>query len=102
MLDITKQEIKVGDYIAYAKTNGRSARLAVYHVRGVTASGIKAHQLYRDVDRYVKYEYVDGKYQKVAMSDKEREKINNKTVILSQGTQAIILHGFDPVAHRFN
>jgi hypothetical protein len=106
MQDITKREIKAGDYIAYAKANGRSAHLTIYHVREVMPKSIKAHQLYHEDDynyqmRHTKYATINGAYQRVDMTDKEKEKVDNKTVVLHMSAQALILEGFDPTEHRF-
>ncbi len=108
MLDITKREITVGDYIAYAKSSGRSAFQCIYHVREILESGVKAHQMYHESHydykrKYQKFVYNDRsqKGEWVDMTDKEREKVDKKTTIISMSSQAIILDNFDPVAHRF-
>ena len=111
MKDLFDREIKVGDYIAYALTAGRSANLAVYQVKEVSESNVKAHKLdesygYSQGNHWiltnVPRKYVKAKwntktqtFDHLEMTQEEKDKVDNKTTTLSMPERALILNNFD-------
>lgn len=113
MKDLLNREIKVGNYICYALTVGRSANLAVYQVREVFDDKIKARKL---TESYGSGEWLltlkDGKqvprklcnwvYSPGAesyyeeMTQEQKDKILNKVTTLSMPERVFILDGFTP------
>lgn len=108
MKDMLGREITVGCYIAYGLIVGRSANLAVYHVRGIEGKTIKAHKLNESYSRnnstatlsngktiptkYVKYASdAFGKWEIVEMSDREKDIVDNKVATLKMGERALVI-----------
>ena len=112
MKDLLGREVQVGHYICYALTVGRSANLAVYQVKEVQEDKIKATKL--DSSYGMDYanrlyststgEKVPWKYTKwcnktsarVAMTEEEKFKVDNKTSTLSMPERIFILDRFTP------
>jgi hypothetical protein len=112
MKDLLGREVQVGHYICYALTAGRSANLAVYRVLEVFEDKIKAVKI--DSSYGMDYgnhlytlnseEKVQWKYTKwcnktqtrVAMTEAEKFKVDNKTSTLSMPERIFILDGFKP------
>ena len=110
MKDLIGRKIRTGQYIAYALTVGRSANLAVYHVREVGEDSIKAHKVdesYKSSGdillangekwprKYSVWSWANhGGYRK--MTDKEQLKADNKTSTLRMSERVFILDGFTP------
>lgn len=112
MKDLLGREVQVGHYICYALTAGRSANLAVYKVLEVFEDKIKAVKI--DSSYGMDYgdhlyalnsgEKVQWKYTKwcnktqtrVAMTEAEKFKVDNKTSTLSMSERIFILDGFVP------
>lgn len=107
MKDMIGREIKEGCYIAYGLVVGRSANLAIYHVRELVGDKIKAHKLDESYgnrkvtledgsqiySKYARFEYGDnvGKGYWRAMTPSEREKVDAKTVTLSMSERALVI-----------
>lgn len=112
MKDLLNREIQPGNYICYALTAGRSANLAVYLVKEVQEDFIKAVKIdssYNFGYQNTLYEVASGakvewKYTKwcnktfsrIAMTDTEKEKVDNKTSTLKMPERVFILDGFTP------
>lgn len=113
MKDILGREIKAGHFIAYALIIGRSANQALYEVKEVGDGFMKARKLdasygmsyVKRIDekfgipvKYMKFEYDDvtGKGEYVPMTNKERERVDNKVSTITMGERAVILQDFDP------
>lgn len=106
MKDMLGREITPGCFIAYGLIVGRSANLAIYHVREVLGDKIKAHKLDESygygsnkvvVDgietpsKYVVFEYEDGRGYSRLMTREERERVDNKTTTLKMGERALVI-----------
>ena len=107
MKDMLNRDITVGCYIAYGLVVGRSANLAIYHVREVLGDKIKAHKLDASYEygnkvhpvlnipnKYCVFEYdpnVVGSGYHRPMTDKEREKVDNKLATLTMGERALVI-----------
>lgn len=107
MKDMIGREIKEGCYIAYGLVVGRSANLAIYHVRELVGDKIKAHKLDESYGNYkitledgsqvyskyatFEYDKNSGKGYWRAMTHSEREKVDAKTVTLSMGKRALVI-----------
>ena len=111
MKDLLGREVQVGHYIYYALTAGRSANLAVYQVREVLDDKIKAIKLESSYGHYGESLYttntgekIPWKYTKwcsktstrIAMTEEEKFKVDNKTSTLSMSERIFILDGFKP------
>lgn len=114
MKDLIGREVEVGQYIAYALTAGRSANLAIYHVREVSKNSIKAHKVDESYtswtksfitleDKKLPWKHVkfDSKLDKlVELPDEEKAKIDtkldNKVSTLSKSERIFILNDFSP------
>lgn len=109
MKDLLNREIQPGNYICYALTAGRSANLAVYLVKEVQEGFIKAVKIDSSYSFDFLYEVASGvkvewKYTKwcnktfsrIAMTDAEKEKVDNKTSTLKMPERVFILDGFTP------
>ena len=112
MKDLLGREIQVNNYICYALTAGRSANLAVYQVKEVQEDKIKAIK----IDSSYGMDYGDHLYTlnneekvlwrytkwcsktqcRVAMTEAEKFKVDNKTSTLSMPERVFILDGFVP------
>ena len=113
MKDMLGREITVGCYIAYGLIVGRSANLAVYHVRGIEGKTIKAHKLNESYGvnnqtnanslmtlnngktipaKYTTYAPdAFGKWEIVEMSDREKDIVDNKIATLRMGERALVI-----------
>lgn len=116
MKDLLGREIKVGNYICYALTVGRSANLGVYIVREVQEEKIKAIKIESSYGMNL-YDWnvttidcknapskeIPRKYAKrasklggwIEMTPEEKFKVDNKTSTLSMPERVFILDGFD-------
>ena len=111
MKDLINREIKEGQYITYALTEGRSANLAIYKVSKVFEEKIKAIKIeasygHNNYGTYtlpcgkeVPFKYIkwDSKYRThVEMTDEDKIKVDNKTSTLSMPERVFILNDFKP------
>lgn len=117
MKDLLGREVKVGNYICYALTAGRSANLAVYQVKEVSEDKIKAVKIEasygmhfydwnvttvdcknapsKEIQRkYAKWASNLGGY--IEMTPEEKFKVDNKISTLSMPERIFILDGFSP------
>lgn len=104
MRDMLGREITPGCFIAYGLIVGRSANLAIYHVREVLGDKMKAHKLDESYgnrkmvidgietsSKYAMFEYENGKGYYRHMTREERERVDNKTTTLRMSERALVI-----------
>ena len=111
MKDLIGREIKVGNYICYALTAGRSPNLAVYKVTEVFDDTIKACKVTESYGsgrwkvtlnngkvvprRYCNWVYNPGEDSYFEeMTEQQKFKVDNKTSTLKMSERVFILDGF--------
>ncbi len=119
MKDLLGREIQVGNYICYALTAGRSANLAVYQVKEVKNSFIKACKIVESCGsgnwtltlkdgkqvprRYCNFIYKpDAESYFEEMTQEDKDKVDSKVTTLRMPERVFILDGFVPEVLKRN